>query len=121
MDLQQHYLDASGKNSLNPPDRPVQIKSKIICTIGPKTQSSSSLLSLIKAGMGVARMNFSHGSHEYHQKTINNLKECLEGMKGRSVAVLLDTKGPEIRYAKLYPMYQIPKVFGINSVLLDPY
>ncbi|KAJ3066713.1 hypothetical protein HK102_007580, partial [Quaeritorhiza haematococci] len=83
-------------------DRPVQIKSKIICTIGPKTQSIEMLTKLIEAGMNVMRLNFSHGSHEYHAKTIANLRTALANMKQpKSVAILLDTKGPEIRTGKL--------------------
>lgn len=82
-------------------DRQVQIKSKIICTIGPKTQSVEKLGGLIEAGMNVARMNFSHGSHEYHSKTIANLREYLSTRPNKTVAILLDTKGPEIRSGKL--------------------
>ncbi|KAJ3213991.1 hypothetical protein HK099_007074 [Clydaea vesicula] len=83
-------------------EKPVKIKSKIICTIGPKTQPAAQLASLIEAGMSVVRMNFSHGTHEYHRKTIENLRECLRNMKSpKSVAILLDTKGPEIRSGKL--------------------
>jgi pyruvate kinase len=83
-------------------DRPVQIKSKIICTIGPKTQSVEMLAKLVEAGMGVMRMNFSHGSHEYHSQTIQNLRTYLASTKNpRPVAILLDTKGPEIRSGKL--------------------
>jgi pyruvate kinase len=83
-------------------DRPVQIKTKIICTIGPKTQSVEKLGILVEAGMNVCRMNFSHGSHEYHLQTIKNIREYLKSCKTpKTVAVLLDTKGPEIRSGKL--------------------
>ncbi|KAI8609292.1 pyruvate kinase [Chytriomyces sp. MP71] len=87
---------------LNMEHRPVQIKSKIICTIGPKTQPVEMLGKLVEAGMNVARMNFSHGSHEYHAQTIANLRTYVNNSKNpRTVAVLLDTKGPEIRTGKL--------------------
>ncbi|ORY49843.1 pyruvate kinase [Rhizoclosmatium globosum] len=87
---------------LNIEHRPVQIKSKIICTIGPKTQSVEQLGKLIEAGLTVARLNFSHGSHEYHAQTIANIRTYIKNSKNpRSVAILLDTKGPEIRTGKL--------------------
>ncbi|KAI8903142.1 pyruvate kinase [Gorgonomyces haynaldii] len=92
--MSQVYIETS--------DRPVQIKSKIICTIGPKTQSVEMLGKLVEAGMNVMRMNFSHGSHEYHLTTIQNIRTYLQSSKtGKQVAILLDTKGPEIRSGKL--------------------
>lgn len=51
-------------------------KTKIICTIGPASQSVDVLVELIEAGMDVARLNFSHGSFEQHQKVVENLKEA---------------------------------------------
>lgn len=71
-------------------------KTKIICTIGPASESEENLRKLMKAGMNVARFNFSHGSHEEHKaKFARALK--VSGELGVSVATLLDTKGPEIR------------------------
>ncbi|KAJ2518986.1 Pyruvate kinase, partial [Coemansia sp. RSA 1939] len=72
-------------------------KSSIICTLGPKTQTVEMITELRKAGMNIARMNFSHGSHEFHGKTIANVRRSEEVVKGRPVAIALDTKGPEIR------------------------
>lgn len=73
---------------------------KIICTIGPRCQSVEMMVALINAGMNVARLNFSHGTHEEHLVSINNLKEARK-RTGKPLAILLDTKGPEIRVGKV--------------------
>lgn len=74
-------------------------KTKIVCTLGPATDSREVLNDLIIGGMNVARLNFSHGSHEEHGKRADMVKELREEL-GRPVAILLDTKGPEIRLGK---------------------
>lgn len=71
-------------------------KTKIVCTLGPSTESEEILRKLIECGMDVARMNFSHGSYESHEEEIRKIKKLREEM-GIPVAILLDTKGPEIR------------------------
>ena len=71
-------------------------KTKIICTIGPASESEEKLRELMKAGMNVARFNFSHGSHEEHKRKFGRVIK-VSGELGLSVATLLDTKGPEIR------------------------
>lgn len=75
------------------------IKTKIICTIGPAVNSVEKIIELMEAGMNVARLNFSHGTHEEHLKSINYLKEAREKLK-KPLAIMLDTKGPEIRIGK---------------------
>ncbi|TKY58952.1 Pyruvate kinase, cytosolic isozyme [Spatholobus suberectus] len=71
-------------------------KTKIVCTLGPASRSVPMVEKLLRAGMNVARFNFSHGSHEYHQETLDNLRTAMENT-GILCAVMLDTKGPEIR------------------------
>lgn len=71
-------------------------KTKIVCTIGPASESPEVLESLIKAGMNVMRLNFSHGDHEEHLAKVKTLRALNEKL-GTNVAFLLDTKGPEIR------------------------
>lgn len=71
-------------------------KTKIVCTIGPASEQAETLRQLILAGMNVARLNFSHGSHEEHGKRVENIKQLREELK-LPVALLLDTRGPEIR------------------------
>ncbi len=75
-------------------------KTKIVCTIGPASESEEMLEKLIKAGMNVARLNFSHGSHEEHAARIKTIREVSKKL-GKIVGVLLDTKGPEIRTHKM--------------------
>lgn len=75
-------------------------RTKIICTIGPAVASLEKILALIDAGMNVARLNFSHGSYGDHQRSIEWLKEA-RSQRGVPLAIMLDTKGPEIRLGEL--------------------
>lgn len=75
-------------------------KTKIICTIGPVTESIAMLEKLASAGMNIARLNMSHGSHESHAKIIESIK-ILNKKLDHPVAILLDTQGPEIRTGDL--------------------
>ena len=71
-------------------------RTKIICTLGPASQSEEVMRSLLKAGMNVARLNFSHGTHESHGEMIRRFRSVRDEL-GVPAAVMLDTKGPEIR------------------------
>ncbi|WP_077619052.1 pyruvate kinase [Bacillus sinesaloumensis] len=71
-------------------------KAKIVCTIGPASETVDKLVALANAGMNVARLNFSHGDFEEHGARITNIREAAK-ITGKNIAILLDTKGPEIR------------------------
>ncbi len=71
-------------------------KTKIVCTIGPASEAPEMLEKLAKAGMNITRLNFSHGDYEEHGNRIKNIREVSERI-GINLAILLDTKGPEIR------------------------
>ena len=91
-------------------------KTKMVCTIGPKSESKEMLAKLVAAGMNVIRLNFSHGDYEEHGGRITRIRELIaEG--GPRVAVLLDTKGPEIRTIKLEGGNDVPLVAGQEFTL----
>jgi len=71
-------------------------KTKIICTIGPSSENEETFIQMCNAGMNVARLNFSHGSYEEHQRKIDLIKSVREKLD-LPIAILLDTKGPEFR------------------------
>lgn len=71
-------------------------KTKIVCTLGPACSDKQTLIEMCKAGMNVARLNFSHNTHADHEKRIALIKEVREEL-GLPIAIMLDTKGPEYR------------------------
>ncbi len=71
-------------------------RAKIVCTLGPATDTKERIVELVKAGMNVARINASHGTHEEHEKRIDWVREAAEET-GQAVAVLVDLQGPKIR------------------------
>jgi pyruvate kinase len=81
---------------MNREDTQMLRKTKIVCTIGPASESVENLTQLMEAGMNVARLNFSHGDFKEHGQRIENIREAAN-RAGKTVAILLDTKGPEIR------------------------
>jgi pyruvate kinase len=98
-------------------------RTSIICTIGPKTNSVQRINDLRKVGLNVVRMNFSHGSYEYHQSVIDNAKQAEKEYPGRPLAIALDTKGPEIRTGNTVGDADLPIKAGaiINITTDDKY
>jgi pyruvate kinase len=78
------------------------IQSKIVCTLGPATDSKEEIKALVSAGMNVARLNFSHGTHEYHEKVIKTIREV-----SNSVAILCDITGPKLRIGELEESFSV--------------
>lgn len=81
-------------------------KTKIVCTIGPSSESPEILRKLIQAGMNVARLNFAHGELDEHAERIRRIREAAKELN-QYVAVLLDIKGPEIRIGKIASDYAV--------------
>ena len=84
----QHIFESIDTNSR---------KVKIVCTLGPSCWDVDMLVKMLDAGMNVARLNFSHGDHISHGRSVENLREALKQRPDKTCAILLDTKGPEIR------------------------
>lgn len=93
-------------------------KCKIICTMGPKCWDQDTLLKLIDEGMNVARLNFSHGDHATHAATVKAIRAAAKMRPDKYVAILLDTKGPEIRTGLLKNKEGIQLKKGA-SIILD--
>lgn len=91
-------------------------KTKIICTMGPNTNDRELMKSLVENGMDIARFNFSHGDHEEQKGRMDLLKSVREEV-GKSVAILLDTKGPEIRTGILKDDKKVRLVEGQKFIL----
>ena len=75
-------------------------KTKILATLGPASNSLEMIEKLIDAGANMFRLNFSHGSHEYHQETLDNIRKAMENKK-KIVGILQDISGPKIRVGEL--------------------
>jgi len=86
-------LSQFDENAVDTPSR----KCKIICTMGPSCWDVDMLVKMIDAGMNICRLNFSHGDHEAHGACVGRIREACKQRPGKHVAILLDTKGPEIR------------------------
>lgn len=95
-------------------------KTHIICTLGPSSRSIEDLEHLLLAGMSVARFNFSHGTHNYHLESLQNLRAACTST-GKICAVLLDTKGPEIRTGMLVDGEPVSLTRGNEVTLTTDY
>jgi pyruvate kinase len=102
-------------------------KTKIICTLGPACWETEMLVKMIDAGMNIARFNFSHGDHKTHGACLERLRAAMAQRPNHHVAVMLDTKGPEIRTGNTvdgknvqYEKDAIVKVTSDYTVLGDP-
>lgn len=93
-------------------------KTKIICTIGPSCNSTTEIKKLISAGMNVARINMSHGDQNSHQEAINNIKQARQS-ENVPIAIMLDTKGPEIRIKNFKNDYVILKKGQLFSLTTE--
>ncbi|MDF2979938.1 MAG: pyruvate kinase [Actinomycetospora sp.] len=79
--------------------RVVSRRAKIVCTLGPATSSPEAIRDLVRAGMDVARLNFSHGTHAEHERVYRLVREAADG-EGRAVGILADLQGPKIRLGR---------------------
>ncbi|PJZ68662.1 pyruvate kinase [Leptospira perolatii] len=94
-------------------------KTKIVCTIGPSSSDNDTIMAMIQAGMDIARMNFSHGTHEEHRKIFEMLRKC-ESESGIPLGIIADLQGPKIRTGKL----RVPEVELVKNktirLIADP-
>ena len=84
---------------------------KIVCTLGPASNSSEMIVRLMRAGMDVARLNFSHGTHEDHARTIKRLREA-SAQLSKPIGILADLQGPKIRTGALKDKQPVQLVTG---------
>ncbi|MGH9566186.1 MAG: pyruvate kinase, partial [Candidatus Angelobacter sp.] len=89
-------------------------KAKIVCTLGPASNTELLLRELMRTGMDVARLNFSHGTHEEHARVIDRVRKVAE-KEARSICILQDLQGPKIRTGRL--KYRTPVALNAHSHL----
>jgi pyruvate kinase len=95
-------------------------KTKIICTLGPATETPEMVTKLAEAGMNIVRLNFSHGDHVTHGQRITMVREVSE-VAGYNLGIMLDTKGPEIRCGEMTGGVLTFKKGDIVKVVKDLY
>src|SRR4051812_45352888 len=80
--------------------KPISRRAKIVCTLGPSSHTEDMIRALMHAGMDVARLNFSHGTHDDHGKMIERVRKVAE-QEGRVICLMQDLQGPKMRTGKL--------------------
>ena len=93
-------------------------RAKIICTIGPACHSEAAMRDLLRLGMDVARLNFSHGTHEDHARNIERLRKAAE-KENRTVCILQDLQGPKIRTGRL-ERHEVVELKSGSTVIITP-
>jgi pyruvate kinase len=111
-------LSLTSGPSLSSPASPAARRAKIICTIGPACHSEAAMRDLLRLGMDVARLNFSHGSHEDHARNIERLRRAAE-KEDRTVCILQDLQGPKIRTGRLEHHEPVELKSG-STVMITP-
>lgn len=96
-------------------------KTKIICTMGPSCWDVDMLVKMLDSGMDVARLNFSHGDHKTHGQTVDNIREAMKQRPQKTCAIMLDTKGPEIRTGLLRDNKPVDLVAGQELLIVTDY
>ena len=91
-------------------------KTKIVCTIGPKSEPKAVMAKMIEAGMNVMRLNFSHGDHPEHQRRVDGMRNVMK-KTGLMVGILQDLGGPKIRIGKFKE--KMIMHFGMKFILLQ--
>jgi pyruvate kinase len=105
----------AGENALEPASRR---RAKIVCTLGPASNSEEDIRQLLLLGMDVARLNFSHGSHAEHLQRIRILRRVAASL-GRTVCVLQDLQGPKIRTSALRNHTPVELVTGSHVTITN--
>ena len=102
---------------LNPTPTPIiSRKAKIVCTVGPSSNSEAVLRDLLRLGMDVARLNFSHGTHDEHARMIDRLRKAAD-KEGRTICILQDLQGPKIRTGRLKFRTPVAIKAGSNIII----
>ena len=92
-----------------------RLRVKVVCTIGPASSDGDVLARMIDAGMNVARINMSHGNHEFHARNIHTIREIAQA-RNQPVAILVDLQGPKLRVGRMQPG-GVPLLAGEELVL----